>query len=280
MVIIKEGVIHVPDHLVNYIKEIVLDMVGNYLGQIFNEKYHRHFIVNGRSIVNNKSHLTIDVNDVEGIQGSMYHLDVRDVPYTDKSTDKVLIGVQLVNTNSMYVPSHNAIAISVKEPIEFINRISDYPTDDMEDLDAYYELVEIFKRINAMLGTFSNSLNGTIKHELAHFIQFQYLSKKHPKQSGVDDSYSEDDLHAYYQADIEQSPHVISAIEVFNHNAPLATVTPIEYFKYLVGMTDNGGKFTKNDTLPTNSVRNFFITLKNNNKSKYKKAVKYFASNI
>lgn len=275
---LQEGIIQVPDHLVAYVKEIVFSMVGNYLGNVFHEKFHHLFTIDGKQITNTKSHLEIDTRDHDSIQGSQYTIDVRDIPYTDKQTDKLVIGVHLKNTNDMYVPEANAIGISVLNVITYIDKITDYPTDDMEELEMYYELVDIFKSINTMLNRVYHNLTGAIKHELAHFIQFVYLSKKHSKQADVASDY--DDMEGYFQSDIEQSPYIISAIEVFKFNAPRLKITPTEYFKYLVGMISHRGLFVDDHTVPDNTVRNFFLALKNKNKSKYKKAVRYFMSNI
>lgn len=279
MTSLNEGVIEVPDNLVKYVMDRVFKFIGNHLGEEFDKKYHDNFTVKGRMIVNNIDHYQIDGGDT--LSAATFTIDVSNVKYTERDIDELSIGVHLYNNNHMYLPEKNVLAISVKKLFDIIDRVN-VKAENPSEQDDYYELVDTFAVINKNLDIMYDTLKASVKHELAHFIQFRYLKDKHSKQAEIASDYDDDDKDAYFSSDIEYSPQIISAIEIFKNNIQYSgDITPKEYFRYMVGMRDG-----RRIPLMTDGVQNdetavkFFSTLKRKNLTKYKKAIKYFVNNI
>lgn len=276
---LNEGIIDVPDDLVKYVAERILKFVGNHLGKEFDKKYHDNFKVKNRMIVNSIDHY--EVNGGDTLSAATFDIDVSDIKYTDRDVDKLSIGVHLHNHNHMYLPDKNVLAVSVKKLFEIIDRVN-VKSENASEQDDYYELIDTFNVINENLDKFHDTIKSSVKHELAHFIQFRYLKDKHSKQAEIASDYDDDDKDAYFSSDIEYSPQIISAIEIFKNNIQYSgDVTAKEYFRYMVGMRDG-----RRIPLMTDGVQNdetavrFFSTLKRKNLTKYKKAIKYFVNNI
>jgi len=275
---LKEDVIKIPDSLYYQVNRFVFGYIGYFLYHEFNNRYHDRFTVNGHNIVDNV--YQFDINDKESVDADRYKIDVSDVPYTDKVVDVIYIGVQRYSNNSGYLPDHNLLNISIKE---FVDTIEDkhHKVSDPDEQEMVYELDGTIDLVNDMLDKLHKELNGIIRHELTHFIQVRYLSKKHPKQGLPDEQNPlESSMSDYFNSDIEFSAYITTAIETYKANIQKLKPSEYkEYFKYLVGM-DHESKHMLRIDVSDRTIREFFLTLKEHNPSKYKKAIKYFIKNI
>lgn len=149
-------------------------------------------------------------------------------------------------------------------------------TVDIQEND-YFKVLQAPQGIK-FLKVFMEILEQAVEHELMHFVQNKLLGQDIIKAAST---YTTDDgktdLLKYYQSDIEFGPSIKSAFAQFAGDIKSAMKTGMmlsrqELDKEVLAFTQPGrdGKIT--------SMSNFFKILYNNDKEKWKKAVKYFHS--
>lgn len=275
---LNEDVVKVPDSMYEHVNAIIFGYIGYFLYNEFDSRFHDQLTVNGNYITNNQ--YQFDYNDMESVDADRYTIDVSGVPYTDIEQDVIHIGVQRHSNDSGYLPDHNLLYISIKQLIDVIEG-SHHKVSDIDEQEMIYELDGTIDSVNSMLNDFYESLKGIIRHELTHYIQVRYLSKKHPKQ-GIPDGQNPTDasMTDYFNSDIEFSAYITSAIETYKTNIrKLEPDEYTEYFKYIVGMNNQFNNILQIE-VSDRTIRGFFLTLKEHDPVKYKKAIKYFIKNI
>lgn len=269
-----EGVINVPETVVDEVTNIVMKMIGHYIGTNFDKKYYKEFSINGNIINNNPIY---KISSSDEIIGQPFTINIEPIKYTNLTKDEIVIGLQRIDNDGRYLPDENMLIIPATRLLDSIDTLN-VKDDDPTEQGFLYELLDTFHSIDKAISLYRKHIRSVIKHEMAHYIQIRYLSEKHYKQAEFNDN---DDIDAYLTSNIEYSPQIITAIETFKVNTSISDfpVSKKEYFKYLVDM---GGKSLgfHVETISDVMVREFFISLKKRNTKLYKKAIKYFFNEI
>lgn len=269
---LSEGVIQVPDELVDYVTMITKKFLKGYIYCNFHKGLIHELEKTMGFFSTNKNYLVCDFEDASG-EYHTYDVDVSNVKYTDKTTDTLGIGIAYQNstTNAMFLPDRDAILINLFHFIKNIEPLKQ-DSDDAKEIMMRYELVDAANRIPEIYESFVRRLRSIIKHELAHFIQFKYLADKSEKQISTDGE--------YHQQFAEYSPWIITSIE----NIKLAkdVINIKELVNFVIGVSDiepKGLLFSGHSKSILNS-RSFFRKLKDHNPKQWKKAVKYLINEL
>lgn len=271
---LSEGVIQVPDELVDYVTMITKKFMKGYIYCNFHKEFINELEKTMGFFSSNKNYLVCDIEDSSG-EFYEYDIDVSNVKYTDRTTDTLGIGIayQNSNTHAMYLPDKNAILINL---FHFIKRIDDLKQDtddaDTEEIMMRYELVDASTRIPEIFELYVKKLKGIIKHELAHFIQFKYLAEKSKDQISTDGD--------YHQQFVEYSPWIITTIETIQLAKNEFNIK--ELVNFVVGVDDSEPKglvWSEYVNAIYNS-RMFFKQLKSDNPKQWKKAIKYLINEL
>lgn len=290
--IVNEGVIDVPDKFMDMIFIELLKAVSTstislsdspkYISNLFLKIYKRHGVQfkyhgNEYDIVNNPNHyITLDITypsvwfkystktEMKKLSLSFSNLSRSTLPKGFFSPrDEVGEDILSINVSKLLKSIAPAVEIG-----DIVN-----PMEEEDAIDFVNDVVGM--DINMIMDEHLPQILTTMEHESAHLIQYNFLSHPEQRQSHTSDTTSK-----YWTSNVEFSPQIISSarnienvIEQYDVEGHVHDI-----FRYVVTMI-TASEFVRrtgiHDTqrILDNSV-SFFLMLKENKPSNYKKAVK------
>ncbi|ASV44071.1 hypothetical protein PBI_SCTP2_56 [Salicola phage SCTP-2] len=318
-VILNEGVITVPQSAQDQAYEIVVFKAHEVVYDVF--KNTPMFL----EFLQDKISYDISPNgdqsflDLKPSQAFIYDLYVEQVenPYSESDEGFETLTLALMNIDNTasgaYDEKNNMVVVNFHSLIEALSMVRDtykemYTTDDLSKKEIFEELdlFDFDKTVKKHLTDFIKDSKSTIEHELAHYIQHNYLKQKSEKQVEKPDYKhehgSKENYDEYFGSEVEYSPQILSAVRDFEKFFNSMSDESQQYidkqykrniFNYIVGQTNtlqtlseySGENLKGIDNTLTNFrtvklPRSFFMSLKNSDNEKWKKAVKYFWNEI
>ena len=304
---INEGIIQVHPQLIHDASEEILKTLFRYLYDLIPDRSVFGMLTYNDQpipVVDNTYRiLGLSNNNEYNITEMEYEENL--IPYSNKKGKGkygLIVTEGKSKTKGAYSAKANAVVIFIDK-----NTLKDFRDAFFWMDDAYFdmtleekkdalELMDTSREVEQTIKRFMERIPSTLEHELAHMIQYQYLKDKSLEQiKGVDDSSS--DPEGYFKSNVEFSPQIISALKDYKLYIEKVDKEDIKEYrldilKYLLGMTEKSVYYY--DDYGTQEVfgeqslfheliqmnRSFFVTLRNKKPNSYKKAVKYFMSQL
>lgn len=302
---INEGVIQVPPYL---LKESLKELMKHYIRYIYDiipdREAYKQLTYQGKPLP-----VISDAYRLLGMKDNDYNIteieyDHSEVKYSDEDgTTHFKLAVTLTDgktTKGAYSITSNAIVFFMKPYTDEIREEmwifdNNYFDEDEQGRQEILDTMMFKETIEHHIEELYKSAKGTIHHELAHMIQYQYLKDKDEKQV----SGSKETPEEYYSGNVEFSPHILSAIDDFETFVEAIDPHKIDKYRYdlfkiMTALTNKRHIFYDDysDEKPKNVSetqytikfinhnRNFFEALKSKNEKKYRKAVKYLMNEL
>lgn len=302
---INEGVIQVPPRL---LKESLKELMKHYIRYIYDlipdREAYKQLSYQGKPLP-----VIGDAYRLIGMKDGDYNIteieyDHSEVKYSDKEGETHFkLAITLTDggsTKGAYSVTSNAVVFFLKPYTEEIKDEmwifdDNYFDADDEERQNILDVMAFKETIEHHIEELYRSAKGTIHHEIAHMIQYQYLKDKSEQQvAGTKETPEE-----YYSGNVEFSPQILSAIDdfetfvdaidpnktnkyrhdLFKIMTALTTKRHIYYDDYSDEKPQNVSE-TQYTIKFINHNRNFFEALKSKDMKQYRKAVKYLMTEL
>ena len=304
---INEGIIQVHPQLIQDATEEILKTLFRYVYDLIPDRSVFNLLqYDGSPIpIIDSSYRILGLSHKNEYNITEMTYDEKLIPYSDKKGNGkygLIVTEGKSKTKGAYAENVNAVIIFIdKNTLRDLNDAFFWMDDTyfdmtMEEKKDALELMDVSNDIEKTIKRFMERLPSTLEHELAHMIQYQYLKDKSKDQvKGVDDS--DTDPEGYLKSNVEFSPQLISALNDYKLYIKKVDKENIKEYrldilKYLLGMTEKSVYYY--DDYGTQEVygeqslfreliegnRALFTILRRTKPTQYKKAVKYFISQL